>query len=67
MWKVLTLVRAQHHAIALVRIPGVYITSKMFTDTLFPMGLATAAGSLLSVMICLVMYAMLSRKESKTN
>ena len=27
----------------------------------------TAAGSLLSVMICLVMYAMLSRKESKTN
>ena len=54
-------------AIALVRIPGVYITSKMFTDTLFPMGLATAAGSLLSVMICLVMYAILSRKESKTN
>lgn len=54
-------------AIALVRIPGVYITSKMFADTLFPMGLATAAGSLLSVMICLVMYAMLSRKESKTN
>lgn len=54
-------------AIALVRIPGVYITSKMFTDTLFPMGLATAAGSLLSVMICLVMYALLSRKESKTN
>lgn len=54
-------------AIALVRIPGVYITSKMFTDTLFPMGLATAAGSLLSVMICLAMYAMLSRKESKTN
>lgn len=54
-------------AIALVRIPGVYITSKMFTDTLFPMRLATAAGSLLSVMICLVMYAILSRKESKTN
>lgn len=54
-------------AIALVRIPGVYITSKMFTDTLFPMGLATAPGSLLSVMICLVMYAILSRKESKTN
>lgn len=54
-------------AIALVRIPGVYITSKMFADTLFPMGLATAAGSLLSVMICLVMYTILSRKESKTN
>ena len=54
-------------AIALVRIPGAYMTSKLFADTLFPMGLATAAGSLLSVMICLVMYAMLSRKETKTN
>jgi len=54
-------------AIALVRIPGVYITSKLFADTLFPMGLATAAGSLLSVLICLLMYAMLSRKESRTN
>ena len=38
-------------AIALVRIPGVYLTSKLFPDTLFPMGLATAAGSLLSVII----------------
>ncbi len=54
-------------AIALVRIPGAYMTSKLFADTLFPMGLATAAGSLLSVMICLVMYAILSRKETKTN
>lgn len=54
-------------AIALVRIPGAYMTSKLFADTLFPMGLATAAGSLLSVMICLVMYAILSRKESKAN
>lgn len=29
-------------AILCVRIPGVYLTSKIFPDTLFPMGLATA-------------------------
>ena len=34
-------------AIALVRIPGVYLTSKLFPATLFPKGLATATGSLL--------------------
>lgn len=53
-------------AIVLVRIPGVYIASKLFTTTLFPMGLATAAGSLLSVLICLVMYGILTRKEPRT-
>ena len=41
--------------IALVRIPGVYLTSQIFPTTLFPMGLATAAGSLLSVAICVIM------------
>ena len=46
-------------AIALVRIPGVYLTSKLFPDTLFPMGLATAAGSLLSVIICVIAFALL--------
>ena len=44
-------------AIALVRIPGVYLTSKLFPATLFPMGLATAAGSLLSVIICVIAFA----------
>ena len=33
-------------SIALVRVPGVYLTSKIFPETLFPMGLATAGGSL---------------------
>ena len=50
-------------AIALVRIPGVYMMSKMFPDTLFPMGLATASGSVISVMICLIAFFILSRKE----
>ena len=50
-------------AIVLVRIPGVYLTSKVFADTLFPMGLATAAGSLVSVIICLIAYRVIARKE----
>lgn len=50
-------------AIVLVRIPGVYLTSLLFPETLFPMGLATAAGSLLSVIICLIVFAVIQRKE----
>ena len=50
-------------AIAFVRVPGVYLTSKWFSDTLFPMGLATAAGSLLSVFICLFAFAVLRRRS----
>ena len=52
-------------AIALVRIPGVYLTSQLFPATLFPMGLATAAGSLLSVVICVIAFALIHRKDSK--
>lgn len=51
-------------AITLVRVPGVYLTSRYFPATLFPMGLATSAGSLLSVGICLVAFRML-RKSSR--
>ena len=50
-------------AIVLVRVPGVYLTSKFFPDTLFPMGLATAAGSLTSVIICLIAFSLLQRKK----
>lgn len=50
-------------AIVLVRIPGVYLTSRMFQTTLFPMGLATAAGSLLSVLICIIAFCVICRKE----
>ena len=50
-------------AITLVRIPGVYPTLTLFPDTLFPMGLATAAGSLLSAIICVVAFTILNRKE----
>ena len=50
-------------AIVLVRIPGVYWMSRLFPASLLPMGLATAAGSVLSVGICLVMFVLLRRRE----
>ena len=46
-------------AIILVRIPGSYLASRFFPDTLFPMGMAAPAGSLLSVLICLLAYGWL--------
>ncbi len=50
-------------AIVLVRVPGVYLMSLYFPNTLFPMGLATAAGSLISVTICIIAYSLISRKD----
>ncbi len=52
-------------AIVLVRIPGVYLTSVMFPDTLLPMGLATAMGSLTSVVICVIAFAVLAGQDKK--
>lgn len=52
-------------AIVLMRVPGVYITSKLFPATLLPMGLATAIGSLVSVIICVIAYCIIERKAQK--
>lgn len=52
-------------AILLVRIPGAYFMSSMFPGTLYPMGLATAAGSLLSALICAAVFIILIKKEKK--
>lgn len=49
-------------SILLVRIPGVYLMSTMFPNTLFPMGLATVGGSLLSITICVVAFVVLKRR-----
>lgn len=46
-------------AILLVRVPGSYLMSSMFPETLYPMGLATAAGSLLSAIICAAAFIIL--------
>ena len=48
--------------VALVRVPGAYLMSKMFPATLLPMGLATAAGSILQVIICIVAYRIICRR-----
>ena len=56
-----------HNAIAIVcaRIPLVYLASKLFADTLFPMGLATVTGSAVSVVICVIAYLWLLRPDRK--
>ena len=48
-----------------VRVPGVYLTSKLFPTTLFPMGLATATGSLLSVVICVIAFAVITKNRDE--
>ena len=39
-----------------IRIPGAWLASVLFPMTLYPMGLAAPAGSLVSIMICLILY-----------
>lgn len=51
-------------AVVLVRIPGAYLCAKRFPQTLFPMGLATVFGSVLSVLICLVAYFALKKRKN---
>lgn len=46
-----------------IRIPGAYLASALFPDTLYPMGLAAPAGSLVSVVICLIMFLVLRKKQ----
>ena len=58
-----------HNSISIVcaRIPLAYLASRLFTDTLFPMGLATTAGSSVSVVICIGVFIWMQRKEKKQN
>lgn len=48
-------------SIICVRVPGAYLASKYFADTLFPMGMAAPGGSLLSVTVCLIAMILLRR------
>lgn len=52
-------------AIVLMRIPDMYLTSKLFPTTLLPMGLATASGSIISVVICVIAFTILMKKEKR--
>ena len=49
-------------AVALVRVPGAWLLSSLFPHTLFPMGLASPAGSVLSALICVGAFALLDRR-----
>lgn len=48
-------------SIVCVRIPMSYLASVEYPETLFPMGLVCSAGSLLSVVICVGVYAYMVR------
>lgn len=51
-------------AILLVRIPGAYLASVYFPDSLYPMGWAAPLGSLLSGIICIGFYVYSRRQQS---
>ncbi len=52
-------------SIICVRIPAAYFASKYFADTLFPMGLASPAGSGLSVVICVGVFWWMGRRRKR--
>ena len=58
-----------HNSVSIIcaRIPLAYLASKRFPDTLFPMGLATATGSCVSVVICICVYIWMQRKVLRNN
>ncbi len=53
-------------SIGVMRVPGVYLMSQRFPDTLLPMGLATAAGSLVSVIICIIAYMCIRHSDRRS-
>lgn len=61
-WSILSFIH-NVAAIVLARIPLAYLASVMFPDTLYPMGMATNTGSLLSVIICIGAYIWLIRRK----
>lgn len=44
-----------------IRIPGAWLTSRLFPDTLMPMGAAIVCGSLVSALICIGYYLWLQK------
>lgn len=51
-------------SIVLVRIPGAYLASKYFPNSLFEMGMAAPLGSLLSALICSYIYIYLNSRKN---
>lgn len=61
-WSILSFIH-NVAAIILARIPLAYWASVMYPDTLYPMGMATNTGSLLSVLICIGAYIWLNKRK----
>ncbi len=52
-------------AILTMRIPGAYAASRLFLETLYPMGWAAPLGSLISAAICVGFYVHFRREEKR--
>lgn len=52
-------------SVLFVRIPGAYLATLYYPDTLLPMGMAPPAGSALSAVICVGMFIYLKKKEQR--
>lgn len=61
----LSLIPFIHNSLSILcaRIPLSYFTSKRFADTLFPMGLASPAGSIVSVVICISVFTWMQKRR----
>lgn len=53
-----------HNSVSIVtaRIPLAWLASRLYPDTLYPMGLSTCAGSVVSCLICLCAYQWVKKK-----
>ena len=58
-----SIVSFAHNAISIVvaRVPLAYLASILYPATLFPMGLATVTGSVLSALICVVVFVWMKK------
>lgn len=56
-----------HNVISILcaRVPLAYLASVYFTETLFPMGLASTSGSLLSVIVCTIFFVWMQKHMKK--
>lgn len=61
----LSMIPFVHNSLSILcaRIPLSYFASKHFSDTLFPMGLASPAGSLVSVVICVGVFVWMRKRQ----
>ena len=50
-------------SILMVRVPGAWLACRFFPQTLLPMGLASACGSLFSILVCVIAYHWLKRQQ----